>query len=770
MTSVIVWTRRESKGWNGELDPETVGRLPRHHTRELGEALAATYETDAHFVPYVVINPECEGGVELRPWRINKRGLAQLREDGAGVRFDLIVIDVDAPPAIRRREGPRRIHSVARWYEGQKRELAVADPSLAKSAWAYSTRGGCRFLWLLDEPLDAEAYEDANRALREHIEEATKGAIKPDPLSDWTRCYRLPNVQRDGRSNASRVIIGEGNLDADKLPAAAPKDKRKRIRGLANAKAPLDSQRVVREPGRNSYLTRVAGAFRRLGMEYEELADALLARNERLCDPPLDDDEVESIAASVCGYAVGDEEGELDAEVDPERERGLSTGSESEVAEVILAETLEGLHGEPLVYDHGALWRYEDKRGVWEELRKSEVTGHVLPFDGTITGSGKSTRSVRVSSGFATGVYKLISELRDEPGFFDDARPALAFKNGLVCVDGDDLEIRNHDPDARKRFVLPFEYSDRAKAPRWRRFLGEIFEGDDDRDAKVALLGEFVGACLFGQATRYQRALLLTGDGANGKSTFLNAISALFPAVGRASVPPQDLGDPYNRATLAGIAINMVTEMPERELLASEALKAMVDGSIVRARHPYGRPFDFRASAGMLFAANDLPGVRDTSHGFWRRWLAISFNRTFEGSAVDTKLDDALRAELPGIAVWALEGVERLLKQDGYTVPPSSDATRDEWRHEADNVRAFIDDKVDKGETYETTADALYGSYKRYCEEKGLRACGAPKFGKRVVRAGIKRHRTAVGRFYLCRLRPRAVPITKARKPRRAAK
>jgi predicted P-loop ATPase len=53
---------------------------------------------------------------------------------------------------------------------------------------------------------------------------------------------------------------------------------------------------------RNSTLTSLAGSMRRRGMTEEAIAAALLAENQRRCDPPLSDDEVRQIAASVASY------------------------------------------------------------------------------------------------------------------------------------------------------------------------------------------------------------------------------------------------------------------------------------------------------------------------------------------------------------------------------------------------------------------------------------------------------------------------------------
>lgn len=59
----------------------------------------------------------------------------------------------------------------------------------------------------------------------------------------------------------------------------------------------------IREGGRNNTLASLAGTMRRRGMTATEMLPALLAINQARCDPPLDVEDVEKIAASIGGYA-----------------------------------------------------------------------------------------------------------------------------------------------------------------------------------------------------------------------------------------------------------------------------------------------------------------------------------------------------------------------------------------------------------------------------------------------------------------------------------
>jgi hypothetical protein len=62
---------------------------------------------------------------------------------------------------------------------------------------------------------------------------------------------------------------------------------------------------ILAEGQRNDGLARYGGALRRRGASLQELETALLEANAKRCRPPLPDDEVLRVAASMAKYAVG---------------------------------------------------------------------------------------------------------------------------------------------------------------------------------------------------------------------------------------------------------------------------------------------------------------------------------------------------------------------------------------------------------------------------------------------------------------------------------
>lgn len=83
-------------------------------------------------------------------------------------------------------------------------------------------------------------------------------------------------------------------------PAEAPEWLALQPGQRANDEAPAGA---ILEGGRNAHLASLAGSMRRRGMSVEAILSALLVENSMRCSPPLGDDEVKMIAASVGRYA-----------------------------------------------------------------------------------------------------------------------------------------------------------------------------------------------------------------------------------------------------------------------------------------------------------------------------------------------------------------------------------------------------------------------------------------------------------------------------------
>ncbi len=214
---------------------------------------------------------------------------------------------------------------------------------------------------------------------------------------------------------------------------------------------------------------------------------------------------------------------------------------------------------------------------------------------------------------------------------------------------------------------------------------------------------------------------------------------------------PQSWAKETNLAALDGKKINLCSEMPRREILASEIFKAVIAGDQIMARSLYKNPYPFSPKCGHIFAANELPAIDDHTTGFWRRSIIIKFNQDFD-NATDKinpdKLAEQFRAERAGIVAWALEGACSLYWRTEYTTPPSQDGAKEEWRRETDSAYDFIKEKTKTTDGSDIPKMEVYRAYVGWCDSGGRRPVSYKVFCKRLDNAGVKSTRTKTCRYF----------------------
>jgi putative DNA primase/helicase len=352
------------------------------------------------------------------------------------------------------------------------------------------------------------------------------------------------------------------------------------------------------------------------------------------------------------------------------------------------------------------------------------------------------------------GAIRLAQDQLADAEFFADAPRGIVFENGFVRVTGEQTIVDAHSPDHRARFAYPFAFEPNSFPTRFCEFLSQVFTGDHDQAEKIKLIQEFVGVSMLGLTTNYQMALVTVGDGANGKSVLTKVVEAAMPPGSACAIPPQDFGQEYRRALLAGKLLNVVSEVPEAEILDSEAFKSVISGDSTTGREIRQAPFTFKPVAGHLFATNRLPGTQDQSHGFWRRFVVTTFNRVFDPHEQNRYLAaELIRDELPAIVAWFLAGAQRALLKGTLTIPESHQAALDKWRQRADQVRAFVDERCERlpldAETNRwTPAQSVYNRYRTWANDNGHRPVASNTFGERMRLLGLGSKATMSAKLY----------------------
>lgn len=332
-------------------------------------------------------------------------------------------------------------------------------------------------------------------------------------------------------------------------------------------------------------------------------------------------------------------------------------------------------------------------------------------------------------------------------------RVSINFENGtLDIVEGKLQTIRQPRKNDFLTYKLPYAYNPGAGCPLFLQYLNRVLP---DESAQ-ALLSEFAGYVL-APALKMQKALVLKGDGNNGKSVFCEIITE---TLGRENVSNYSMEsltqtDSRSRAQLEDKLLNYAGEGSMK--IGIEAFKTLARNEPIEVRRLYGESYTMYNYAKLIFNCNELPRNVENSEGFRRSFLIIPFKERITETEKDPLLAQKITtAELPGVMNWILDGLQRLIKAKAFTRCETADREAEEFRRDSNSVLAFIEDNglvpASSAVGGKQPLQALYDKYRSFCNEGGHRFIVSRKtFSKTLEKEGFQGKRESAGRMVYCR-------------------
>ena len=393
-------------------------------------------------------------------------------------------------------------------------------------------------------------------------------------------------------------------------------------------------------------------------------------------------------------------------------------------------------------YYDDRVWR-RDQSGVIGRLTDEivEEMRHTLPDylkqpvdqEDTEKQFQKHLKYSRSNKGKKAMLNETMHHVPIEPYQMDAHNHLLNTPNGILRLRTGVLE--GHDPTLYLSKMTLCEYTDKSDCPRWETFLRDIFAGDQEL---IHYIQKAVGYSLTG-STAEQCAFFCYGTGRNGKSTFLDTISAMLGDYA-VNIQPETIMIRHNAgngansdiARLKGARFVTSVEPNEGMKLNEGLVKQLTGGDKVTARYQYGSEFEFTPEFKLWMGTNHKPIIRGTDTGIWRRVHLIPFTVTIPEHKVDKHLGHHLRAELPGILRWAVEGC-LMWQREGLKKPKAVEEAVKEYRGEMDVVAAFLDACCVVGSGREKTTD-LYQAYTQWADENNEYKMSSRKFGQELAK------------------------------------
>jgi len=284
---------------------------------------------------------------------------------------------------------------------------------------------------------------------------------------------------------------------------------------------------------------------------------------------------------------------------------------------------------------------------------------------------------------------------------------------------------------------LPYAFDlDAPKPIEWLRFLAQLWPDDQH---SIATLQEFFGLCLMPD-TRFQKILLIVGPSRSGKGTIAHVLGSLVGPHNVAGPTLAGLGTNFGLWHLLGKTVGIISDARlsgrTDTAIVTERLLSISGEDAITVDRKCLEPITVKLLIRFVILTNELPRLGDSSGALAGRFIVLRLTESFFGRE-DLVLKDRLTAEIEGILLWALEGLQRLRQNGRFIQPDSGRELLEDVKDLASPVSQFVRERCILDDAQLTPVQELFGQWKNWCDSKGRRETGTEATFGRDLRAAF---------------------------------
>jgi putative DNA primase/helicase len=260
-----------------------------------------------------------------------------------------------------------------------------------------------------------------------------------------------------------------------------------------------------------------------------------------------------------------------------------------------------------------------------------------------------------------------------------------------------------------------------------------------------------VGYSLTGHT--YEQCLFYVwGPTRGGKGLFLQILADLIGRPLAASVDFDTFtanrrGDSQNfdLAPLRPARLITASESSRANMLNAKVVKAITGNDPIYCAFKHRTHFQYTPQFKIWLASNFKVMGDPNDDALWGRLRVIHFPNSWLGRE-DLLLAEKLKANLPGILKWAVDGAmewyKRLDAGQGLGRPAIIESATTDHRTQNDTIQQFIDECCTVGDGLYCKSSAFIQAYRRWCDDNGHKPLGAIRIREALER--MKFHRKQV--------------------------
>lgn len=229
------------------------------------------------------------------------------------------------------------------------------------------------------------------------------------------------------------------------------------------------------------------------------------------------------------------------------------------------------------------------------------------------------------------------------------------------------------------------------------------------------------------------------GNGANGKSTLMEALYRIFPKH-LASITVKRLVDGRDTPSLNGVLANVVKESSDGRVEDTEVYKCLGTHENFRV-HKFHSQDDMEINGNIhtIFSANSVPVFGDKGYAIRRRTFVIPFTQHFTS---DPDFEHkTFTPEFFGSLIAEMCRYAQKLKAQGYRYKWSATtlAAKADYDAEASNAEEYAKDIINQGVVAFHSFNPVRMDYENWCADQGYVPLGIGNLRKAMTALGFER-------------------------------
>ena len=400
-----------------------------------------------------------------------------------------------------------------------------------------------------------------------------------------------------------------GDLQPAKMPV--PRAEMVMAASHSNGAGIKLPDKIFKGDGRNNELYRVGRSLKGKNMPESAIRAGMLAANQSVCKPPMESSEIEKLIGNVLKQP--------DREAAWVRRRApaltdidSTVGTQVEQKEIALSSRFLADHQRDVKWCKALGYLKWDERR-WALVDESQIIGLAEQTTRRIYIALVNAKSKEESEHLLdlakTG--SLAARIRGALDYVKwhvtvsvdhlDIHPELInFKNGTY--DATAGELRPHNRADLITKLIPFNYNPQAEAPRFRRFITEIFP---DNEPLQTYVKQYAGYSFTGYQDEKSFPYLYGPRGNNGKTRLVEIILLAAGEYGQAApetlfVVTKHEQHTTEQARLRGMRFVAVSETSQGGKFNEARIRRLSGDDTITARFMHKDFFDFQADASPL--------------------------------------------------------------------------------------------------------------------------------------------------------------------------